>query len=177
MTEEILLHTCCAPCASSCVERLLTEKRKVSLYFSNSNICSEEEFEKRLHEVRKLAELHDLELIVDPYDHDRWLQWLKNQLPDFAEYPEKGARCRFCFTYSLRQTAEEAAKRKIPFCTSLTVSPHKNSKLLFEIGTELGNFECYDFKKKDGFKRSMTLARQYGFYCQNFCGCEFSIRS
>ena len=171
----LLLHVCCAPCASACIERLLAEDRQVTLYFSNSNIVSEAEFEKRLVCVRQLAEHHGLELIVDPYDHASWTAQI-SEVPDYAALPEGGARCGRCFAWSLGRAAAEAERRGMNFCTSLTVSPHKNSRLIFEIGTRWRHFECYDFKKRDGFKRSLELSRQFGFYRQNFCGCEFSVR-
>ena len=171
----LLLHVCCAPCASACVERLLAEGRAVTLYYSNSNIATAEEYEKRLFWVRKLAEHHGLELIVDPYDHAAWTAHV-SALPRYADLPEGGARCGRCFEWSLGRAAAEAEKRGMDFCTSLTVSPHKNSKLIFETASRWAHFETYDFKKKDGFKRSLELSRQFGFYRQAFCGCEFSLR-
>lgn len=174
--KPLLLHVCCAPCASACVERLLAEEREVALYYSNSNIGTAEEFERRLFWVRRLAEIHHLELIVDAYNHSAWLEHLQQTLPGYAAFPERGLRCGKCFEWSLGRAAGEAARRGMNFCTSLTVSPHKNSRLLFEIGGHWVHFEKYDFKKKDGFKRSLELSRQYGFYRQAFCGCEFSFR-
>jgi len=175
-TPALLLHVCCAPCASACVERLLSEGRgAVTLYYSNSNIATEAEYEKRLFWVRKLAEHHKLELIVDPYDHAAWTAHVST-LSGYADFPESGTRCGKCFEWSLGRAAAEAQKRGMNFCTSLTVSPHKNSRLIFEIASRWTHFETYDFKKKDGFKRSLELSRQFGFYRQAFCGCEFSLR-
>ena len=175
--KELILHTCCGPCASSCVERILGENpgRKATLFFSNSNICTEEEYFKRLECVEFLAEYYKLELVVDPYDHSSWLNFI-SQLPEAASYPEKGARCGLCFTYALTRTAAFARERGANFTTSLTVSPHKNSRLIFSIGEKWENFEKWDFKKKDGFKRSLVLSEKFGFYRQNFCGCEYSLR-
>ena len=171
----LLLHVCCAPCASACVERLLAEGRQVTLYYSNSNIVSAEEFEKRLVCVQFLAEHHGLELIVDPYDHEAWRAQIA-KVSNYASLPEGGARCGKCFAWSLGRAAAEAERRGMDFTTSLTVSPHKNSQLIFEVASRWSHFECYDFKKQDGFKRSLELSRQFGFYRQNFCGCEYSVR-
>ena len=90
--KPLLLHVCCAPCASACVERLLAEEREVALYYSNSNIGTAEEFERRLFWVRRLAEIHHLELIVDAYNHSAWLEHLQQTLPGYAAFPERGLR-------------------------------------------------------------------------------------
>ena len=174
-SPALLLHVCCAPCASACVERLFLEKRQITLYYSNSNVVSEEEFERRLACVKQLANYHKLELIVDPYDHGSWLNHV-SKLPGFESAPEGGARCVKCFEWSLGRTAELAQSRNMNFTTTLTVSPHKNSKLIFSIGGKWAHFEPYDFKKCDGFKRSLDLSAQFGFYRQAFCGCEYSLR-
>jgi predicted adenine nucleotide alpha hydrolase (AANH) superfamily ATPase len=170
-TPPLLLHVCCAPCAGGCVDRLLKdENRKVVLYYSNSNINTREEFEKRLDSVRLLAELYQLELVVDPYDHEAWLK----HVAGLENEPERGVRCPRCFGWSLKRAAEYAASRQMNFATSLTVSPHKNSKVIFDVGSIYPHFEPWDFKKKDGFKRSREIAKENHFYLQNFCGCEFS---
>ena len=175
VTAPLLLHCCCGPCASACVERLLEEKREVILFYSNSNILSGEEFGKRLECVRFLAERFSLPLIVDPYDHAAWLRHV-GLLPGYENEKERGARCALCFEYSLGRAAGYAEEKGFAFATSLTVSPHKNSRLIFSIGEKYPHFECWDFKKKDGFKRSILLSKEYGFYRQAFCGCEFSFR-
>ena len=172
---SLLLHVCCAPCASACVERLIQEGRHVTLYYSNSNLASEEEYAKRLFWVERLAAYHGLELLVDPYDHAGWLNRV-SELEGYASFPEGGARCERCFGWSLGQAAAEAERRGMNFCTSLTVSPHKNSRTIFEVGARWSHFEPYDFKKKDGFKRSLELSARFGFYRQAFCGCEYSLR-
>ena len=174
--KDILLHVCCAPCASACVERLLEAERTPVLFFSNSNIFTEEEFEKRLECVHRLAEIHKLELIVDPYDHEAWLETV-SALENPASEPEGGRCCTLCFAWNLGRAAAKAQERNLNFTTSLTVSPHKNSHMIFETGGSFHGFEPWDFKKKDGFKRSIELSRLYGFYRQKFCGCEYSLRS
>lgn len=173
--KKLLLHTCCAPCASGCIERLLEEKREIVLFFSNSNIATETEFEKRLGSVRKFASVFSLELIVDPYRHQDWLAHV-SAVEDFAQQPERGKRCTACFAWSLGRTAEKALDLDMNFTTTLTVSPHKNSDTIFRLCETDPRFEPYNFKKRDGFKRSLELSRELELYRQNFCGCEFSRR-
>lgn len=165
----MILHICCAPCGGACVERVKEEKLTPVLYYSNSNLNSAEEFERRLESVRKLAADEQIELYVDPYDHDAWLQ----AVAGLENEPEQGERCRKCFRFSLSRCAKFAEGRD--FCTTLTVSPHKNSGVIFDIGSEWENFVPNDFKKRDGYRRSCEIARQSGFYRQKYCGCEFSL--
>lgn len=172
--KDLLLHICCAPCGGGCVNRqeMISPERKVTLFYSNSNLDSAEEFEKRLECVRKLAEYYDLELIVDPYDHDAYLEAVSG----LEDEPEGGARCRKCFEFNLRRTAETAAKNGSGFATTLTVSPRKSSRVLFEVGSQWDDFEKIDFKKKDGYLTGVRFAAEQGFYRQSYCGCEFSRR-
>jgi predicted adenine nucleotide alpha hydrolase (AANH) superfamily ATPase len=171
--EKILLHVCCAPCATACIERLLEHGRDVSLYYSNSNINSQEEFEKRLSYVEQVAGIFDVPLFVDTYTHADWLSHVRG----LESEPEKGLRCVKCFNWSLSRTAQKANELNITnFATTLTVSPHKISRIIFEQGNRLPGFEEWDFKKKEGFKRSKELSIQFDLYRQNYCGCEFSIR-
>ena len=168
----LLLHVCCAPCAAGCVERLLETGRELRLYYSNSNIATRGEFERRLASVERLAGIFGLTLDVDPYDHEEW----ESAVAGYEAEPERGRRCPLCFGWSLGRTARRAAALGANFATTLTVSPHKPSRVIFEAGGSYGNFEPWDFKKKDGFRRSRELAREHGFYLQNFCGCEYSVR-
>lgn len=174
MPVQLLLHTCCAPCACGCIGRLQGEGRLPVLFYSNSNIGTREEFEKRLGEVQKFAAHFDLELIVDPYDHQAWLDWVSS-VDDFANAPERGPRCARCFAWSLKRAADAAARRKMTFATTLTVSPYKNSAMIFEVGSQFGNFERYDFKKQDGYLKSLRLSKELNLYRQKYCGCEFSL--
>ena len=170
--EKILLHICCAPCGSASIERLLLDKKEVTLFFSNSNINSEEEFEKRLESVKKLSEVYNIPCMVDDYDHSKWLSTVKG----YEKEPEKGKRCGICFNYSLSRTAMMAKALSIEnFTTTLTISPHKISKIIFEKGSRYEGFLPIDFKKKEGFKRSIKLSEKYDLYRQNYCGCEFSM--
>ncbi len=170
---KILLHICCAPCGSASIERLLLENMEVTLFFSNSNINTEEEFKKRLESVKKLSEVFNIPCMVDEYDHSRWLSIVKG----YEKEPEKGRRCGICFNYALSRTAMMAETLKIEnFTTTLTISPHKISKIIFEKGSKYPGFLPYDFKKKEGFKRSIELSGEYNLYRQSYCGCEFSIK-
>ncbi len=171
-TDRILLHTCCAPCAVASAERLILDGYEVVLYFCNWNIYPEAEYLKRLEHARKLAKQMNLIVEEDLYDHAQWLahiQGLENE-------PEKGARCRKCFELSLRRSSQMANRLDIPvFTTTLTLSPHKVSRMLFEIGSQFPHFVPFDFKKKGGFLRSIKLSEEFSLYRQTNCGCEFSI--
>jgi predicted adenine nucleotide alpha hydrolase (AANH) superfamily ATPase len=143
------------------------------MFFSNHNIAPIEEYDKRLEAARKLAGEWGVELIEDTYDHEAWLTAIEG----YEDEPERGLRCGKCFDYSLGRTSAYALKHGFDsFTTTLTVSPHKISKMLFEIGKKYPGYEAWDFKKKDGFKRSNELSRELGLYRQNYCGCEFSLR-
>ncbi len=175
---NVALHTCCGPCASACAPRLKEEGHRVVLFFSNCNIDTREEFEKRLAEVRKLAAADGIEVVADDYDHADWLEKVAR---GFEQAPEKGVRCARCFRYSLARTAAWAAAHgEDAFTTSLTVSPHKVSPQVFAAGDEAAQqtakvrFLPVDFKKKDGFLRSLKRSAELGLYRQSYCGCEFS---
>ena len=151
------------------------------MLFANSNIDTREEFEKRLGEAEKLAKAEGVKIAALPYDHGEWLR----EVAAGCEYePEKGARCERCFRYNLAKTAEYAKAHGFDsFTTSLTVSPHKDSKAIFDIGKSIEQsnnlnsrtiFLQEDFKKNDGFKRSVKRAIELGLYRQSYCGCEFS---
>lgn len=170
--NDIILHTCCAPCGSASIERLINEKYQVSLFFSNSNIYPLEEYEKRRYHVFRLAKKYGIPVMEDDYDHDKWL----SEVSGLEEQPEQGKRCAVCFRYSMQRTANLAKKAGASFTTSLTISPHKSSKLIFAIGENFKNYEPFNFKKQDGFKRSIQLSTDWKIYRQNYCGCEFSMR-
>ena len=176
-----LLHTCCGPCASACVPALKDLGREVTMLFANSNIDTREEFEKRLGEAEKLAKAEGVKIAALPYDHE---EWLREVAAGYEHEPEKGARCERCFRYNLAKTAEYAKAHGFDsFTTSLTVSPHKDSKVIFDIGKSIEKsnnlnsrtiFLQVDFKKNEGFKRSVKRAIELGLYRQDYCGCEFS---
>lgn len=169
--SAILLHTCCAPCAAPSAERLVLDGREVILYFSNFNIHPEAEYLKRLEAARKLAQKMNLVIEEDQYDHAVWLAYIQG----LENEPEKGARCRKCFEFSLARTNQMAERLGIDaFATTLTLSPHKVSRIIFEIGAQFPRFVSFDFKKRGGFLRSIELSEEYGLYRQTYCGCEFS---
>lgn len=171
--SRILLHTCCAPCAAPSAERLVLDGHEVVLYFSNFNIHPVSEYLKRLKHARNLAEKMNLVIEEDQYDHDVWLRHIQG----LENEPEKGARCRKCFEFSLARTSQMAARLGIPaFATTLTLSPHKVSRIIFEIGAQFPGFVPVDFKKQGGFLRSIELTEEYDLYRQSYCGCEFSAR-
>ncbi len=172
--HTVLLHTCCAPCASVCIERLRAEDLAVTLFFSNANIGDGDEYARRLDAVVRLAEALSVPLLVDgDACHDDWLAAVRG----LESAREGGARCRPCFAFSLKRTAARAATLGFDrFTTSLTVSPHKHTPTLFELGTAADpvRFLPVNFKLHNGFQRSVELARQLNLYRQDFCGCEFS---
>lgn len=173
VNKRILLHVCCGPCATASIERLLEDDWAVDLFYSNSNISPKDEYDKRLEGIVKTAEYFNVSWFADSYDHDSWL----SAVSGLENEPERGLRCGACFNYSLGRTASRAEKDGYDgFTTSLSISPHKDSKLLFEKGYGAGKFIEYNFKKKNGYKRSIELAEDIGLYRQNYCGCEFSIR-
>lgn len=173
MAKPILLHVCCAPCATASILRLRQDGWEVSLYFTNSNIAPLAEFEKRLESVKALARILDAPLFVDDYDHGLWLRHING----LENEPEKGLRCEKCFAFNLGRTAHKAAILEIKnFTTTLSISPHKPVKKIFAIGAEFDGFKPYDFKKKEGFKQSIKLSKEYELYRQEYCGCEFSVR-
>lgn len=175
---KVLLHVCCGPCASACVPRLEEEGAEVTMYFANSNIDTEEEFEKRRAAAEALAAAEGVSVVCARYDHEEWLREVASGLEN---EPEKGARCEKCFRYNLSKAAQYAAANGFDaFTTSLSVSPHKPSRLLFEAGRESScgaRFLEADFKKREGFKLSVARAKELGLYRQNYCGCEFSKRA
>ena len=173
MGKRILLHVCCGPCSTSSVERLLSEGYEPVLFFSDSNIFPHEEFMKRYENLLIVARLHGLEVILDDWDHEAWLDAVKGHEED----REHGERCLICFRFNLERTARKAEELGIEaFATTLTVSRFKPSAAIFRIGDEFPGFQRIDFKKKDGFSRSVQLSKELGLYRQDYCGCEFSLR-
>jgi epoxyqueuosine reductase len=171
--ERILLHTCCAPCATACTERLIASGSETLLFFSNSNIYPEEEYLKRLENAVKLAAILNLKIQEDRYDHEEWLRHIRG----LEDEPEQGRRCMKCFGFSLSRAARAAEILNFPaFTTTLTVSRHKPSQMIFEAGKIFPAFKPFDFKKQNGYSRSIELSKVYGLYRQNYCGCEFSSR-
>lgn len=173
---RLLLHTCCAPCATHCILTLQQLGYEVTLFFSNANIAPQGEFLKRLDAVRHLAERLKVNVLTEEPDH---AGWLAEAAKGFENAPEKGARCERCFRYSLSRAHAAMVKHGFDlFTTTLSISPHKHTPTLFKIGRELDaeRFLAINFKKDDGFKHSLQLAAEFGLYRQSYCGCEFSKR-
>ena len=169
----VLLHTCCAPCCAPSGERMMNDGYNITLYYSNSNIFPEKEYQKRLDEAKRLAEIWKVPLIADTWDHKEWLDFIKG----LEREPEGGIRCGKCFEFNLHRTAEKARDMDFPYyTTTLTLGPYKNSKMIFSIAEKFPGFLEYNFKKKNGFLRSIELSKEYNLYRQNYCGCEFSYR-
>ncbi len=175
LKPKILLHICCAGCGAY-VGQLLQENFSVTLFYYNPNINPESEYDMRLSEVKKIALKYGLPLIIDNYYHNDWLK----KINGFELEPEKGERCRICYSDRLQKTAEIAKKNNFDnFTTTLTVSPHKIAQVIISIGHNLAGqygikFLDMDFKKKDGFKKAGIISREMNLYRQNYCGCEFS---
>lgn len=175
MKTKLLLHVCCAPDATVAAERLRVEYQP-GVFFYNPNIHPFEEYSRRVEEMERLAPEIGVRIVAAPYDPDNWFTAVKG----LEHEPEKGARCEVCFRVRLELTAAEAAKNGYSlFGTVLTVSPHKDAELINRLGQEIGQkygilYFPSNFKKQDGFKRSLELSRQYNLYRQDYCGCIFS---
>ena len=188
--KHILLHSCCGPCSTACIERLLPDY-DVTVLYANSNITDPEEYEKRkLNQLTVIQRTNEkikkgffpeaslVNFLEGEYDPDLFYELVKG----FEQEPEGGARCPICFRMRLKEAAKMAAIIGIPyFTTTLPVSPHKNFEQIAEIGREEGEahgaeFVPFDFKKRDGFKRSIELSKEFDLYRQNYCGCSFSKR-
>jgi len=175
--KRVLLHVCCAPCATHPLEVLEKENRIVGFFF-NPNIQPLSEYNARLREVRRLFEETGRELIAPHYDPEPWNEAVRG----LEGEPEGGARCEVCYRFRLKEAARAARKAGCEaFTTTLTVSRHKNTRKIHAAGelveTETGiHFRKDDFKKGGGEQRCLELSRQWGFYRQNYCGCLFSRR-
>jgi predicted adenine nucleotide alpha hydrolase (AANH) superfamily ATPase len=176
--SKLLLHICCAGCGVY-VSQLLKQQYAVTLYFYNPNIFPKSEYNKRLAEVEEIAGKFKLDLIRGEYHHEVWLEKIRGHEND----PERGERCLICYGDRLANTAKLAQKNKFDlFTTTLTVSPHKDALAISKIGNDLSlkyevKFLDRDFKKQDGFKKSVELSKKLGLYRQNYCGCEYSYKS
>ncbi len=172
--EKVLLHTCCAPCCAPSGERMIEDGYDITLFYSNSNIYPEKEYQKRRDEAKRLAEIWGVPILEDSWDHREWLDFVKG----LEKEPEGGKRCAKCFEFNLHRTAQKAQDLGFPYyTTTLTLGPYKNSRMIFEIAEKFPGFIKYNFKKKNGFLRSIELSKKYNLYRQNYCGCEFSFRN
>ncbi len=172
---KLLLHVCCGPCAVGSIPKV--KDWDITLYFANSNINSKDEFLKRYDSALKVSDYYNNSIEVDNYEHDTWLEYIKG----LESEPEKGNRCLKCFEFSFIRTAKKARELGINyFSSTLTISPHKNSKTIMEIGNRIAEefgikFLAIDFCKENGFKLSCDLSKELDLYRQKYCGCEYSI--
>ena len=173
----LLLHSCCGPCSSAVLERL-TEHFQVTVLYYNPNIEPEEEYFHRLSEQERLLSLMpgEVKLLPCPYDHEAFSAFAAGM----ADCPEGGDRCLACFALRLNKTAQEAKKHGFEyFTTTLSVSPHKNADNVNRIGEAAGRaagvkYLMADFKKKNGYLRSLQLSKEFDLYRQDYCGCLYS---
>lgn len=176
---RLLLHACCAPCSSAVLE-YLSQYFTITLLYYNPNIAPLEEYQKREAELRRLISqmkfTHPVELLPCQYDGQAFVQAARG----LEGEPEGGKRCEACFRLRLRYAAQEAARLRFDYyTTTLSISPMKNAPLLNQLGEEIGRefgvaHLPSDFKKKDGYKRSVQLSKEYDLYRQDYCGCAFS---
>lgn len=179
---RLLLHSCCAPCSSYVLE-YLSRYFEITVLYYNPNIYPPEEFGRRLKEQQKLLAdmefVHPVRLVEGCFEPEVFYQAAKG----LEQEPEGGKRCEACYELRLREAAREAAAGGFDwFATTLSISPLKSAQKLMEIGERLGReygvpYLPSDFKKKNGYKRSVELSAQYGLYRQNYCGCVYSIRT
>ena len=186
----LLLQACCCPCSSHCLE-VLTSHFDVTVFFYNPNIDEVEEFQKRLDELYRFTKeadfALDVKVVEGPYEPEVFYAMAKGR----EDLPERGERCYDCYELRLRKTAEYAREHGFDyFSTTLSISPYKVARWINEIGMKLESdmreaasdidgipsFLFSDFKKKNGYKRSIELSEEYGLYRQDYCGCVYSRR-
>lgn len=177
---KLLLHSCCAPCSSYVLE-YLSQYFEITINFYNPNIYPESEFFSRAREQQQLIDqmvpVYPIGLVIENYDSKQFYDKVKGHERD----PEKGERCYICYEMRLKYAARKAAEGSYDyFTTTLSISPMKNAQWLNEIGERVGEiygvrFLPSDFKKKEGYKRSIELSQQYNLYRQDYCGCIFSM--
>lgn len=181
----LFLHSCCAPCSSYVLE-YLSEYFSITVFYYNPNIYPDEEYYKRVEEqkqfIRRFNEnnrnFHKISFVEGNYDKDKFYEMAKG----LEQIPEGGERCFGCYELRLREAAEYTKELGMDyFTTTLSISPMKNAEKLNEIGEKLAKeygiqYLTSDFKKKNGYKRSTELSREYGMYRQDYCGCVFSLR-
>ena len=178
--HSILLHSCCAPCSSHVIS-VLKDYFDITIFYYNPNISPIQEYEKRKQEQINFIKQLDcgIKIMDCDYDNDVYEECIKG----LENEKEGGARCLKCFRLRLEKTAKLASINNFDyFCTTLTVSPYKNSQVINSIGKELMNIYNVkwlysDFKKEEGYKHSIALSKQYNLYRQDYCGCIYSIRN
>ncbi|MCI9082021.1 MAG: epoxyqueuosine reductase QueH [Lachnospiraceae bacterium] len=187
---RLFLHSCCAPCSSYVLE-YLSEYFQITVFYYNPNIYPSEEYQKRVEEQKQFIcqfsqnvsaerengrSFYPIHFTEGNFDAEKFYKMAEG----LEKEPEGGERCFRCYELRLREAAEYAARLKMDyFTTTLSISPLKNAEKLNEIGERLAkeygiSYLCSDFKKKNGYKRSVELSREYGMYRQDYCGCVFS---
>ena len=176
---SVLLHSCCAPCSSYCIE-YLSQYFRVTVFYYNPNIYPDSEYYHRVKEQQEFINRFPAKYPVGFIEGDFDTQEFYKAAKGLEQEPERGARCTECFKLRLGRTAEVASEKRFDYFTStLTISPMKDAALLNQIGSEMGEAHGVkwlpsDFKKKNGYLRSCELSREYGIYRQDYCGCVFS---
>ncbi len=176
MNYTILLHACCAICAGYPIQKLKEEGQTPLVYFTNDNIDTKEEFNRRKEALVKLCRYMEVDYIIDEYNPDLYLDRIKGLECE----PERGKRCDECIALRLEKSARFAAKNGInAFTTTLVISPHKNYDRITDIGTEIGrlynlNYTGINFRKGDGFLKTNKISKELNLYRQNYCGCRFA---
>ena len=174
---SLLLHACCAPCSSYCVE-YLSQYFDITLYFYNPNIESQEEFTKRFNEFEKIDKRFNVKAIEEKYNPDEFYDAVKG----YEDYKEGGDRCTICYRLRLQKALDYAESHGFDyFASTLSISPYKDAKRLNEIGEAISKdskviYLVNDFKKKGGYLRSTILSKEMELYRQDYCGCVYSIR-
>lgn len=177
--KHLLLHSCCAPCSSYVIE-YLSRCFQITVFYYNPNISAEEEYRKRVLEQQRFIKEFPAKYPVDFVEGDYEPRVFFDTVKGYEQCKEGGERCFLCYELRLKKTAQLAAEKGYDyFTTTLTISPLKNSVKLNEIGLRLGEeygvpYLLSDFKKKEGYKRSIELSKEYGLYRQNYCGCAYS---
>ena len=185
---SLLLHACCGPCSSYVLEYLF-KYFDITVFYYNPNIYPQEEYQRRLAELRKLYETFPpalegkVKVVEEAYAPEDFYKAVgTREEPELADEPEKGERCRRCYEFRLRRAFEYASAGGYDyFCTTLSISPFKDAEKLNVIGQQLEvenpsgpHWLPSDFKKKGGFKRSLEISEEYGMYRQDYCGCIYS---
>ena len=175
----LLLHACCAPCSSACLERL-GNYFKITILYYNPNITSSLEYNKRLSEIKRFIKefkvKYPIEIIDAKYDPENFIKMTKGM----EDLPERSERCYKCYEMRLKETLKVAEENNFDyFATTLTLSPYKKADWLNEIGERISKdskvrYLYSDFKKKNGYKESIILSHKYNLYRQNYCGCMYS---
>jgi len=171
--KRILLHVCCGVCAFASVERLKEEGYYVETFFYNPNIQPYQEYLKRKESAQKVSDITKVKNIDSKYNLFGWYKLCKS----LKDEKEGGRRCGMCYKLRMKETFRVAESNQFDyFTTTLTISPHKVSSYIFEMGKLVGG-DCFldiDFKKKDGFIKSVRAAKEFNLYRQNYCGCAYS---